>query len=365
MIYIKTITSYLDKEFPLADQEDWDNCGLLIGNAEQEITSALLCVDITEDIVEEAVLLKCGLIIAHHPIIFGGLKRITGKTYVERIVQKVIKYNIAIYAIHTNLDNHINGLNRMLAEKLGMTNLKILRPKQDTLRKIVTFCPTEHAEKVRNAIFEAGAGQIGNYDSCSYNTLGEGSYRANAEANPYAGETDKLHFEKEVKIEAIYPVYLEQLIISSMIKAHPYEEVAYDILLLGNTNKYRGSGIIGNLASETTASGFLEKVKTVCGMPVIKYNGDLSQQVTTIALCGGSGSFLIQDAMKAGAQVFLTADLKYHDYFLPEGKMLLGDIGHYESEQFSKDLIAQVLMKKFPNFAALKTKTNSNPVKYL
>jgi dinuclear metal center YbgI/SA1388 family protein len=365
MIQIKTITEYLNQEFPIADQEDWDNCGLLIGYPYQEVTSALLCVDVTEEIVEEATRLKCGLIISHHPLIFGGLKRITGKTYVERIVQNAIKNNIAIYAIHTNLDNHINGLNYLLASKLGLSNLKILRPKPDMLRKIVTFCPPDHAEKVRNAIFEAGAGRIGNYDSCSYNSLGEGSFRANANADPFTGEIDKLHFEKEVKIEAIYPVYLEQQIIAGMIKAHPYEEVAYDIMLLGNKNTYRGSGIIGNIEPEILVYDFFEKVKKVCGLPLIKYNGNLDNRVATIALCGGSGSFLIRDAMKAGAQVFLTADLKYHDYFLPEGKMVLGDIGHYESEQFSKDLIAQVLMKKFPNFAALKTNTNSNPVKYL
>lgn len=365
MIQIKTITGCLDQEFPLAYQEDYDNSGLLIGDPDQEITSALVCVDITEDVVDEAVQHKCGLIISHHPLIFGGLKRITGRNSVERVVLKAITNNIGVYAIHTNLDNHINGLNRMLAEKLGLTNLEILRPMQNTLRKIVTFCPPEHAEKVRTAIFEAGAGQIGNYDSCSYSSSGEGSFRANADANPFTGEIHKLHFEKEIKIEAIFPVYLEQQIIASMIKAHPYEEVAYDILLLGNNNKYRGSGIIGKLVSELPASGFLENVKYICGLPVLKYNGKLSQPVTTIALCGGSGSFLIQDALKAGAQVFLTADLKYHDYFLSEGKMVLCDIGHYESEQFSKDLIAQVLMKKFPNFAALKTKVNTNPVKYL
>lgn len=365
MIQVKKITNYLDGSFPLAYQEDFDNCGLLIGDPEQEITKALVCVDVTEEIVEEAMNEKCGLIISHHPLIFGGLKQITGKTYVERVIQKAIKNNIAIYAIHTNLDNHSRGLNHILAEKLGLSNLKILKTKKDLLRKIVTFCPYDYADKVRTAIFEAGAGQIGDYDSCSYNTIGQGSFRAMDTANPFVGNINELHFEKEVKIEAIYPAYLEKQIIAKMIESHPYEEVAYDILILGNENLYVGSGMLGILNEEIAASDFLNHVKNICGLPTVKYSGNITQLISRVALCGGGGSFLIADAIKSGAQIFLTADLKYHDYFIPEGKMILADIGHYESEQFSKDLIAQVLVKNFPNFAVLKTKVSSNPVKYL
>jgi dinuclear metal center YbgI/SA1388 family protein len=365
MIQIKTITDYLDESFPLAYQEDFDNSGLLIGDPNQEISKALVCVDVTEAIIDEAIAGACGLIISHHPLIFGGLKRITGQTYVERVVQKAIKNNIGIYAIHTNLDNHMQGLNRMLAEMLGLSDLNILKPKQDTLRKIVTFCPVEQAAKVREAIFEAGAGKIGDYDSCSYNTFGDGSFRPLDSANPFIGKPNELHFEKEVKIEAIYPAYLQKHIITKMIEAHPYEVVAYDILLLGNENRYVGSGMHGKLSEEISASDFLNKVKSVCGLPTVKYSGNIDQLISRVALCGGGGSFLIADAIRSGAQIFLTADLKYHDYFIPEGKMILADIGHYESEQFSKDLITQVLVKKFPNFAVLKTKVSSNPVKYL
>ncbi|MGB4206325.1 MAG: Nif3-like dinuclear metal center hexameric protein [Bacteroidales bacterium] len=361
----KHITQFLDSEFPLAYQEDYDNSGFQIGDPEQEINSVLVCVDVTESIIDEAVETGSGLVIAHHPLIFGGLKKITGRNYVERVVKKAIQNRIGIYAIHTNLDNHYKGLNKHLAEKFGLSNLKILKPKSETLRKLVTFCPVEHAAKVRNAIFEAGAGRIGNYDSCSYNTMGEGSFRALDEANPFVGNIGEIHFEKEVKIEAIFPSYLEQTIIEKMIEAHPYEEVAYDILLLGNSDKYIGSGMIGELDEEISASGFLEKVKSICGLPTIRYTGDLTRIIKKIAVCGGSGSFLINDAVRAGANVFLTGDLKYHDFFIPENKIILADIGHYESEQFSKDLIAQALMKKFPNFAVLKTKQNTNPIKYL
>ncbi len=365
MMLIRTITDYLDATYPLAYQEDYDNSGLLVGDPNQEINKVLICVDVTEAIMDEAIAGGCGLVISHHPLIFAGLKKITGQTYVERVVQKAIMNKIGIYAIHTNLDNHTEGLNRHLAGKLGLSEIKILKPMQNTLRKLVTFCPHEHAGKVRAAIFEAGAGRIGNYDSCSYNTSGEGTFRAMDAANPFVGSKHELHFEKELKIEAIYPFYLEQQIIKSMIEAHPYEEVAYDILVLGNENKYAGSGSLGELKPAMEAGNFLQSLKSLCGLPFLKYSGDLSQQVSKIALCGGSGSFLIKDAMKAGAQIFLTADLKYHDYFIPEGKMILADIGHYESEQFSKDLLAQVLLKKFPNFAVLKSKIKSNPVNYL
>jgi dinuclear metal center YbgI/SA1388 family protein len=365
MMLVKTITNFLDDAYPLAYQEDYDNSGLLVGDPNQEINKVLICLDVTEAIMDEAIAQGCGLIISHHPLIFAGLKKITGQTYVERVVQKAIMNRIGIYAIHTNIDNHAEGLNRHLAEKLGLTGIQILKPMQNTLRKLVTFCPHEYAEKVRTAIFEAGAGRIGDYDSCSYNTSGQGTFRAMDGANPFVGNKNELHFEKELKIEAIYPVYLERQIIKNMVEAHPYEEVAYDIIVLGNENKYAGSGVVGELKTGMEAGNFLHTLKTLCGLPTLKYSGDLSRQVSKVALCGGSGSSFIKDAMKTGAQIFLTADLKYHDYFIPEGKMILADIGHYESEQFSKDLLAQVLLKKFPNFAVLKSIIKSNPVNYL
>ncbi len=359
------ITQFLDTEFPLAYQEDYDNSGFQIGDPNQEISSVMICVDVTESVVDEAAKNGCGLIIAHHPLIFSGLKKITGRNYIERVVHKAIQNRIGIYAIHTNLDNHYQGLNRKLAEELGISNLKILKPKSGTLRKLVTFCPVEQAEQVRNAIFDAGAGRIGNYDCCSYNSLGEGSFRALDDANPYVGKIRELHFEREVKIEAIFPAYLQKVIVEKMIEAHPYEEVAYDLLLLGNDNKYIGSGMLGELEKEISASEFLEKVKIVCGLPILKYAGNLSKLLKKVAICGGSGSFLISDAMKAGAHIYLTGDLKYHDFFIPEGKIILADIGHYESEQFCKDLIAQALVKKFPTFAVLKTTQYTNPVNFL
>jgi dinuclear metal center YbgI/SA1388 family protein len=315
--------------------------------------------------LDEAIAQGCNFIISHHPLIFSGLKKITGRNYVERIIQQAIINNIGIYAIHTNLDNHHLGLNRHLAEKLGLTAIQILKPAGGTLRKLVTFCPADHAAALRAAIFDAGAGRIGNYDSCSYNTSGQGSFRALDAAKPFVGNLNELHFEQEIKIEAIYPAYLEKSIIKKMIEAHPYEEVAYDIQLLGNENKYIGSGITGIPEDNHTGESFLKKVKALTGTKAIRYTGDISKQVKKVALCGGAGSFLIKDALAAGCDIFVTADLKYHDYFSAEQHMILADAGHYESEQFSMELITQMLMKKFPNFAALITKVNTNPVNYL
>lgn len=358
------ISSYLDETFPLAWQEDYDNCGLLVGDPNRQVNKILVCVDVTEAVMDEAIRKDCELIISHHPLIFSGLKKITGRSYVERVVQTAIRNNIGIYAIHTNLDNHPDGLNNILGEKLGLSGLRTLKTKTGTLRKIVTFCPETHAAKVRQAIFEVGAGRIGDYDSCSFNTQGNGTFRAMEGAKPFVGNLNELHSEPEVKIEAIYPVYLEQRIISVMVEAHPYEEVAYDILLLGNENKYAGSGMIGETMNPMPASEFLAKVKQVCGLKTIRFTGNLEKTISKVAFCGGSGSFLIQDAIKVGADIYLTGDLKYHDFFISEDKMIVADTGHYESEQFSKDLIEQVLVKKFPNFAVLKTEVNTNPIKY-
>lgn len=362
---IQEITHFLEEAFPIAWQEDYDNCGLQIGDPNREVNKALVCVDVTEAIMDEAIRKNCELIIAHHPLIFGALKKITGRSNVERLVQRAIQNNIGIYAIHTNLDNHSRGLNYILGKKLGISALRVLKPKTGTLRKIVTFCPEAHATKVREAMFKAGAGRIGDYDGCSFNIHGNGTFRPMEGANPFVGNHNELHTEPEVKIEAIYPVYLEQSIISEMVEAHPYEEVAYDILLLGNENKYVGSGMIGQTETRVPAIEFLERVKQVCGLKVMRFAGNPEKTISKVAFCGGSGSFLIPDAIKAGADIFLTGDLKYHDFFISFDKIILADMGHYESEQFSKDLIEQALVKKFPNFAVLKTEEITNPIKYL
>ncbi len=362
---LSEITSYLNSQFPLALQESYDNCGLLIGDTDTEISGALICLDITEEVLEEAIKKKCNLVVSHHPLIFSGIKSLTGRTDTERLVIKAIRQNIAIYALHTNLDNHHNGVNHFLCSKLGILKPEILKPLPDKLRKLVTFCPTSHAVKVRDAIFDAGAGHIGNYDCCSYSTSGEGTFRALSGADPFVGEPWKLHTEPELRIETIFPAFLENNLIAALKKAHPYEEVAYDIYPLTNKLESVGAGMIGTLPQAIDAEEFLLSVKEILQIGCIRHTNLKNKKIQRIAVCGGSGSFLINDAISCNADIYMTGDIKYHEFFTPENKMILADIGHFESEQFTKELIYNFLKKKFTTFALFISGTNTNPVNYL
>jgi dinuclear metal center YbgI/SA1388 family protein len=362
---IKDITAVLEKFAPLSVQESYDNAGLLIGNPQQQIQSALITLDVTEEVMDEAIKNGHKLIIAHHPVIFKGLKKITGKTLTEKIVIKAIKNDIALYAIHTNIDGMAKGVNAKLGEKLGLKNLKILAPGGSSLKKIVVFCPVDHAETVRKSMFDAGAGNIGNYDNCSFNTTGEGSFRAGENTNPYVGEKGKTHFEKEVKIETVVPSFRLQHVISAMLSAHPYEEVAYDVYPLDNVYEGTGAGMIGELENELPVTDYLKKVKKVLGAQAIKYNTPVERPVKKVAFCGGSGSFLIHNAFSAGADLFITADIKYHDFFEHLKEMTLVDAGHYETEQFTKELLYEIIKENFANFALQISETTTNPVSFL
>ena len=362
---VKEIIKPLEKLAPTYLQESYDNSGLLIGHPDGEIHKVLITLDITEEVLQEAIQKKCNLIISHHPVIFNGLKSITGKNATERIVETAIKHSINIYAIHTNLDNVDKGVNSIICDKIGLTNRKILAPKKEILRKLVTFCPVDHAEKVRQAIFVAGAGHIGDYDSCSFNAPGTGSFRGSEESNPFVGEKGKLHYENEIRIETIYPVYYENSILKALFDAHPYEEVAYDIYFLGNKFERVGAGMIGELANEMNETGFLNILKQKFNSACVRHSKLLNKQIKKVAVCGGSGSFLIENAKNAGADIFITGDVKYHDFFEADGKIVIADIGHYESEQFAKDLIYSILNEKFSTFAVLISELNTNSVNYL
>lgn len=350
---------------PLALQESYDNSGLIVGNPEMEIKSALLTLDTTEDIVEEAIQKGANLIISHHPIIFGGLKKITGKTYVERTIIKAIQNNIAIYASHTNLDNADKGLNSILCEKLALKNCVSLQAIPGVLKKLVCYVPHSEAHTVRQAIFNAGAGHIGNYSNCSFNTVGNGSFKAGENTNPYVGEKGKIHFEDETRIETVYPAYLQNAIISSMIEAHPYEEPAYDIYNLENYYDIAGSGKIGELEHKTDEIEFLEKIKSVFEAQHIKYTALRGKKIKKVALCSGSGSFLLKNAILQKADIFISGDFKYHDYFNAENKIVIADVGHYETEQYTKELFYRKLKEKFSKFACFFSEINTNPIKYL
>jgi len=361
---IKEVASILEEFAPLLYQESYDNSGLTIGNPNDNVSSVLLTVDVTEEVIDEAINKKSNLIIAHHPIIFKSLKSITGKNYVERIVAKAIKNDIAVYAAHTNMDGVWGGVNTKLGEKLGLLNIKILSPKKGELRKLVTFVPDEHSTRVRKAIFDAGAGNIGRYDQCSFNLHGNGSFRANENSNPYKGKKGELHFEKEIRIETIFPQNRERSIISALLNTHPYEEVAYDIYPLDNEFMKAGMGAIGELPGNADETVFLSDLKKIFNLNCIRHSSLLGKKVKRIAVCGGTGAFLLKKAISSGADAFLTADIKYHEYFDADKKILLVDIGHYESEQVIKDIFYELLTKKNLTFAVHFSGIITNPVNY-
>ncbi|MEI6900920.1 MAG: Nif3-like dinuclear metal center hexameric protein [Bacteroidota bacterium] len=316
------------------------------------------------EVLDAAVQNGCNLVVAHHPMIFHGLKKLTSSDPVQRMVIFAIQNNLCIYAAHTNLDNSANGLNSLFCSKLGLKNCRILSPAKGILRKLVTFCPDNHADVVRNALFNAGGGHIGNYDQCSYNLSGQGTFRALDNANPFVGNINELHFESEVRIEVVFPGWLQERLIESLIIAHPYEEVAYDIYPLANDHLGVGAGMIGELESESLLPDFLAIVKQITGIPCLRYYPGTKKNINKVAVCTGSGSFLIRAAISQNADVFLTADLKYHDFFLPIQTMSLVDVGHYESEQMVKEWISKILIEKFNTFAIFISKINTNPVNY-
>ena len=361
---LNKIIEQLEMLAPLSYAEDFDNVGLLTGNSEQEINGILVCHDVLENVVEEAIAKKCNLIVCFHPIIFSGLKKITGKNYVERVVIKAIKNDIAIYALHTALDNHQNGVNKIICNQLGLKNTKILIPKEKFIRKLVTYTILENQEELRNALFDAGAGNIGNYEDCSFNSKGIGTYLGNENSNPEIGERFEFVENEEIKLEVTFEKQLESKILKALFKTHCYEEVAYEIYELQNQHQNIGLGMIGELETELSELDFLQFVKDKMQCGSIRHSEFLHKNIKKVAVLGGSGSFAISQAKKMGADAFLTADLKYHQFYESENQLLLADIGHYESERYTKNYIVDFLIKKIPNFAIILSEQNTNPVKY-
>jgi dinuclear metal center YbgI/SA1388 family protein len=359
------IIGYLESVAPPVYQESYDNAGLITGSRNTEVTSALITLDITEEVVAEAVEKKCELIISHHPIIFKGIKRLTGSTYVERCLIQAVKNDIAIFAAHTNLDNVSGGVNAKIAEKIGLVNTTVLNPSGNLLFKLVTFIPKDHLEQVQQAIFNAGAGHIGKYDQCSYRTSGSGTFRGGEDTNPFVGTPGAFHIEEEIRFETIVPIHLKDQVIKALLQAHPYEEVAYDLYPLENTMPLIGSGLIGELNYPREEGFFLQYLMEIFQCKIIRHTKILEKPIHKVAVCGGSGSFLLSKAIAAGADAFVTADFKYHEFYDAEDKILVADIGHFESEQFTKELFFELLIKKFPNFALRLSEIKTNPISYL
>ena len=361
---IKGITNYLEEFAPLAYQESYDNCGLLVGDFDQEVTNCLIALDCTEEIVQEAIDGKCELIVVHHPIIFSGLKTLTGKTYIERTVIKAIKNDIAIYAIHTNADNVNTGVSKKICDKLSLINTRVLAPKKGLLEKMTVFVPVTHAEELRTILSQNGAGKLGQYEACSFSSEGTGRFKALQGANPFVGEISRLEEIKEERIEVIYPSYLSGKLVKAMVTAHPYEEPAYFLEKLENENSVVGSGMVGELEQEMSAKEFMVYLKEKMNLSVIRHTAFVKDKIKKVALCGGSGSFLLSKAKGVEADVFITADFKYHEFFDAENDIIIADIGHYESEVYTKELFYKLLTDKFSNIAFASAQTSTNPILY-
>jgi dinuclear metal center YbgI/SA1388 family protein len=361
---VKDVAICLEDFAPLSMQEDYDNCGLLIGNSFENVSGILVCLDITEAVLDEAIKRCCNMIVAHHPLIFRGIKSLTGRDATERLVLRCIQENINVYAMHTNLDNHRFGVNAEIARRLGLKLTSILRPMSEQLLKLIVFMPSAYHQTVSQALFEAGAGQLGAYDSCHFFSEGTGTFRALDAAKPFVGSIGSHHLEQEVRAEFMVDRHRQNQVISALRRVHPYEEIAFDLVPLQNKHAEIGAGMIGELPVPMDELVFMQKVKSAFNCGCIKHTQLLGRPVRKIAVCGGSGQFLLKDAIAQGADVFISADFKYHEYFDADGRILILDIGHYESEQFTIELIADILNKKITNFAAHLTEVNTNPVKY-
>ncbi len=361
---IDSIISYLEELAPLCFQEEYDNSGLIIGDKSSDFKSALIALDCTEEVLNEAIEMNCNLLITHHPLIFKPIKKLTGSNPIERIIIKAIKHNLCIYSMHTNLDNVKYGVNKKIADIIGVENVKILSPKKNLLRQLVVYCPKKDCESLRLALFQAGAGSIGDYDYCSFNLQGKGTFRPLQNANPHVGDIGKIHTEDEERIEVVYSLNKEKEILSAMQESHPYEQIAYQLYTLENLLNDVGSGMIGDLAEPIEVDVFLTKIKDDMRAQCIRYTDAKKKFIRKVAICGGSGSFLLKEAKNSGADIYISSDFKYHEFFDSES-IIIADIGHYESEQFTKNLIHDLLSKKFTNFAFLLSKTNTNPIKYL
>ena len=362
---LKELCKSLEQWAPLAYQESYDNSGLIVGDMSADISGVLVSLDCVESIVDEAIEKGCNVIVSHHPIVFKGLKSLTGKDYVERTLLKAIKKDIALYAIHTNLDNIHTGVNKKIADKIGLINSKVLLPKKGVIKQLITYVPIENAQKVREALFNAGAGRIGNYSECNFSVIGKGTFNPSQDANPIIGRLGIREEVSEERIEVLFPAFMEAKLILALKETHQYEEVAYSILSVDNENQNVGSGMIGELSEAQNSLDFLKNLKNKLNAQGIRHTSIVKNKVKKIAFCGGAGSFLLKAAIRSNADVFITGDFKYHEFFNADNNIIIADVGHYESEQFTKDLIADFLSEKFPKFAVHLSEVNTNPINYL
>lgn len=362
---IADILAPLESWAPETYQESYDNAGLLAGSRDWELKGALLSLDLTEEVLQEAIQKDCNLVISHHPIVFKALKRFSGKNHVERILMRAIKEDVALYASHTNLDNMLLGVNDAIAGRLELAGRRILAPREHSLQKLQTYVPNQDADRLREALFRAGAGSVGNYSGCSFNSQGLGTYQGSEDTHPYKGTPGVAHREPETKIEVVVPVHAASSVVRALLETHPYEEVAYELIGLENPHAGIGSGLIGDLPEPMDPLEFLQLVRLRMQTDCVRHTRLPKGRIQKVAVCGGAGSFLLEAAKACEADAFLSADFKYHEFFEADNQILIADVGHYESEQFTVDIFYKILTEKIPNFAPLKSCVRTNPINYL
>lgn len=350
---IEEVIAYLEQKFPLHWQEDFDNCGIQCGDKEREITGVMVCFDLSEKVIEEAIVKNCNMVVSHHPIIYRtGLKKVEPTNRVGKIICKALENKILLYSMHTNMDSGLNGGNVLFAHKLGLENLQVLSPKTDMLKKLVVFVPIEDAIQLREALFEAGAGSLGKYKNCSYNVKGMGTFTPTEGAEPTIGSVGVSEQVAEERIEVVFPAHAQKKIVEVLFKNHPYEEPAFDIIKLENLNNHIGLGRVGEIPEPMEVESFLLFAKQQLNLQVIKYSGNIGKKIKKVAVCGGGGASFVMDALSMGADIYMTGDIKYHDFFLPENKMIVADIGHFEGENFIREIIYNEINDFFTNFAS-------------
>lgn len=363
-IPLRTLLACIEQWAPFSWQESYDNAGLILGDPDRNVTEALVCFDVTPEVVDEAVRIGAGLIVSHHPAIFKGIKRINPASRLGYMIKQSLCHDIAWCALHTNLDNTLNGVNSYLCEQLGLKDVQPLAPLQDIYGKLQVYVPEAYAEKLRQALAEAGCGAGARYDACSYSSRGEGRFRAGSQAHPFSGQIGELHCEAECKIECLYPLHKTRQVLDVLRTNHPYEEPAFDLLPLRNEATGQGAGAIGNLQESMQETELLDKLKELTGTHCIRHSGFRGRKIRRIALCGGSGGSFIGNACARQADAYITGDLKYHDFADAGSGTWLVDIGHFESEKFAMELIFRFIRKNFPNFAVSISEQARNPVSF-
>jgi len=350
---IKEVILHLERKFPLYWQEEYDNCGVQCGDKEQEITGALVCFNFSEKAIEEAIARNANLIISHHPLIFKGLQKIEPTSPTGRMIFKAIQHKLVLYSMHTNIDNGIEGGNWLFAKKLGLKELKVLAPKEALFRKLVFYAPNGEEVPIIDALFTAGCGAVGNYINCSFRAEGKGTFQPLKSANPFIGQADVTEMVDEVRVEMIFPKAIQQKVIKTLYRHHPYEEPAFDIFALENSISQIGLGSIGTLPQSMRAEYFFDVMKKELNIEYFRISGKTDRTIQKVAVCGGSGSSFIRTAFAAGADIFITGDVKYHDFFSVDNQMIIADIGHFEGESFIKEIIYNELKENFSNFATI------------